>query len=128
MVEFRLGDVEHRLVAMGRARVVDDDVERAERIQRERHQRRHVGVACDVATAEAHGEAGAGQRVGHAPSVRLVDVGDHHARALVCEALGDTLAKAGAAARDDRHLAFESHVRRSFPRVSRGAARRSSLW
>ena len=57
-VELVFGHVEHRLVAVRRAGVVDDDVEIAEAGEREGDEPRHVGVLGHVAGAELGPPAG----------------------------------------------------------------------
>ena len=51
-IEFRLADVEHRLVDMADAGIVDQDVERAEGLERRRDRGIDIGAFCHVAAHE----------------------------------------------------------------------------
>ena len=104
-VELLLGHVEQRLVAVRRARVVDDDVEVAIGVERAAHEGFDVGVARDVTRTERRGTAGRGDSERHALRTRRVDVVDDDLRTLLREALRDAGAEAGPGAGHDGDLA-----------------------
>ncbi len=114
-VELLFRHVEHRLVAVSRAGIVDNDVQAAALGERELHEAGDVGVARHV--------AGTGQRVSAAPGdlacdrlrTGLVHVVDDDARALFREAARDPGAESGGRAGHDRNPAFKPHARCSSP-------------
>ena len=109
-VELLLGHVEHRLVAVRRAGVVDDDVEVAERRRARSGRARATSASLrHVAGAEPRAAAGRDDLLRDALAARGVDVVDDDLRALVREALGDALAEARAGAGDDGDLVLQSH-------------------
>src|SRR5690606_13118504 len=87
-----------------RTGVVHEDVDLAELRDRGRHEAVDVLLLRDVGAGE-----GAADLAGRRTGLALVDVDDHHARALGDIALGDRAADALRAAGDDRGPVLESH-------------------
>jgi hypothetical protein len=108
-VELLFGHVEHRLIPVRRAGVVDDDVEVAEPVERAADERGHVAVAAHIAGAEERATAGGADVPRHARPGHGVDLVDDDRRALLREALRDALAKARTRTGDDRYLVRKSH-------------------
>src|SRR6202011_2679978 len=90
-IEGGLIDVEHPLVAVRRAGIVDDDVRRTERIDTGLHRGVHLGAFGHVALLRFGVRA---ERRCHRLRLRSVQIDDQHARALGDKALGDAFAKA----------------------------------
>ena len=67
---------------------------------------REAGLGRDVGSDRGRASP---ERGGDAVARRFVTVGDDHASALGDELLHDAFAEPGAAARDDRDLALQSH-------------------
>jgi hypothetical protein len=86
------------------AGIVDDDVEPAELRRRRLHEAGPVRGAGDVGLHEL-----ALDRRGDALATFWIDVGEHHLRAFLREALRDSLAEARASAGNDRDLVAQAH-------------------
>src|SRR5258708_22462257 len=104
LVELRLGDIEIRLLSMGPARVVDDDVELAESCARRLNQPGPVRGPGDVGLDEF-----ALDRSGYALAALGVDIGDQHLCALLRESARNALAEPRARSGDDRNLVLQPH-------------------
>ena len=103
-VEGRFVDVEHRLVAMRGARVVDDDVGRAEGVDAGLDRGEDVRTFCDIAPHRPRRRAQLGRQL---LRFRLLDIRDQDARAFGDKKSRNALAESAGAAGDDRDLAFE---------------------
>ena len=103
-IERRLIDVEHPLVAVRRAGVVDDDVRWAEGVDAGLHSRAHVGAFGYVALLRLRVRA---QRRSDRLRLGTVQIGDEHLRALGDEELGDTLAETAGCAGNNCDLALK---------------------
>ncbi len=98
----KVGAVEH-------GGVVNQHVEPAGDAERALDQRAHLAFIADIAAHEPRGEPLGGQRRrGRAPG-RLVDIGDHHMRALARKAPGDGPADTVRRSGHDRRCAMKSH-------------------
>jgi hypothetical protein len=117
-VELLLGDVEHRLVALGRAGVVDHYVEPAIGAFGLGDHGRDIVAVGDVGMQIGGGAAGPGDGVGDRAAGVVVDVGDDDARPFRGEAAGDRLAEAGGGTGHDRYLVLKSHRSPPFGRGS----------
>jgi hypothetical protein len=108
-VKLGLADIEHRLVRMADARVVDHDVEPAKAREGRRHQGRHVAGPRDVRGLEDRCVAGRCKVGGGFFAEGDVDVGDHNPGTLRGKLTADFLAEARGAAGDYRHLLVKPH-------------------
>ena len=110
-VELVLGHVEHRLVAVRGAGVVDDDVEVAVFVEREARRAPRRRRRCDTSPAQDARAAAGGDDLAApraAPLAALMSLTTTRG-ALLREALRDALAESRTAAGDDRDLVAESH-------------------
>src|SRR5690606_34214212 len=121
LVELLLGHLAHSRVA-GDAGVVDHDVERPEPLHRRADQRLHLIGPGHIATHPDR-DVRAAEAVRRGPGGRLVDVADHHPRALGDEPLGDRVAETPRSARDHCCLAGQQRhlITPSFPRADDAA-------
>ena len=103
-VEFVLRHLLQRLGQMRDARVVDEDVEVSEFGERGLGDLGHVRIHADIS-----GEPGATQHVRHRLRRLGVQVGDHHARAIIQDTSRDAGPETRGATGDKRGLSVEAH-------------------
>ena len=108
-VELRLGDVEHRLIAVRRSRIVDDRCQPAESGQCKIDQAFDVCVDRNIAGEKLRDAARADDGVDRFAAMRLMNVVDDDFRALGGESRGDAAPEPGAGAGNDRDLIGEPH-------------------
>ena len=106
----RLVDIQHRLARMGYAGIVDDNVERAEFFHGGFDEAREILALRHIGLHRYSRRAARAQSVARAVAMRLVNIGDDNARAMIGEELRDAGAKARACAGDDGGLFLKVHV------------------
>ena len=91
------------------AGIGDEDIDRAERLDRARDAVIDL-VFLGHVHADADGSLGAAELLGGRHGAILVEIGNHHAAARLDIALGDFMADAARGAGDEGNLAVELHA------------------